>query len=62
MTTITKRTNRILFEDVTYWAVTWGPGITQTIICGTEAEAVEVARTHRPAVKTVVPLVSMRDY
>jgi hypothetical protein len=57
MTTVTSTTSR--FGDTT-WAVTWGPGLTQTVICLTRAEADEVAETHRPAGGAVEPLVGFR--
>ena len=40
------------------WAVTWGPGLTQTIICSSEEEAAEVARTRRPVARFVELLVT----
>lgn len=57
MTTITTGTGR---DGTTYWAVRWGPGVTQLAICLSEAEAAEVARTHRPAGGAIAPLVSFR--
>ena len=57
MTTVTSTTSR--FGD-TIWAVTWGPGLTQTVICLTKAEADEVAETHRPAGGSIEPLVGFR--
>ncbi len=41
----------------TAWAVSWGKGLTQTVICSSEEEAAEVARTQRSANHTVEPLV-----
>ena len=57
--TITTTTFESRFGDTT-WAVTWGPGLTQTVICLTRAEADEVAETHRPAGGAVEPLVGFR--
>jgi len=57
MTTVTSTTSRF---GGTTWAVTWGPGLTQTVICLTKAEADEVAKTHRPAGGAVEPLVGFR--
>ena len=54
MTTITRFPDRF---GTFSWAVTWGPGLTQTIICTSEEEAAEVARTKRPVARSVEPLV-----
>ena len=40
-----------------YWVVTWGKGMTQTAICLTEAEAINLTKGVR---RTVTPLVSFR--
>jgi len=59
--TITQTTSR--FGDP-LWVVQWGRGLTETIICRTEAEAVAVAAAplaQRHAIKgSVEPLVSFR--
>ena len=57
MTTVTSTTSR--FGDP-IWVVQWGPGLPQTVICLTKAEADEVAETHRPAGGAVEPLVGFR--
>ena len=57
--TITKTMSRF---GETIWIVSWGPGMTQTVICRTKAEADEVALTRRPASGSVEPLVSFRSY
>ena len=59
MATITQATNRF---GQPYWAVRWGPGMTQTHICLTAAEAVAVANQPNPGIRqgSVEPLVSFR--
>ena len=57
--TITKTMSR--FGEA-IWIVSWGPGMTQTGICRTKAEADEVASTRRPARGSVEPLVGFRSY
>tara|TARA_R100000808_G_scaffold6135_6_gene18429 strand:- start:774 stop:950 length:177 start_codon:yes stop_codon:yes gene_type:complete len=56
MTTVTKFQTRF---GETAWAVTWGPGLTQTVICSSEEEAAEVAKTHRAEARFVEPLVEL---
>jgi len=58
MTTTTRFLNR--FGGFS-WAVTWGPGLTQTIICTSEEEAAEVAKTGKPVARFVEPLVSTEE-
>ena len=53
MTTTTRFLNR--FGGFS-WAVTWGSGLTQTIICSSEEEAAEVAKTRKPVARSVEPL------
>lgn len=43
------------------WVVKWGPGLTQTVICLTKAEADEVASTRRPVRGSIEPLVGFRS-
>ena len=59
MTTTTRFPNR--FGGFS-WAVTWGPGLTQTIICTSEEEAAEVAKTGKPVARFVEPLVSTEEH
>jgi len=40
------------------WAVSWGKGLTQTIICSSEKEAAEVAKTRKPVARFITPLVT----
>ena len=54
MTTVTNFQTRF---GETAWAVTWGPGLTQTIICSSEEGAAEVAKTHRAEARFIEPLV-----
>jgi len=53
MTTTTRFLNR--FGGFS-WAVTWGPGLTQTIICTSEEEAAEVASRGRQDGKASSPI------
>ena len=57
MATITKGTNRF---GQTYWAVRWGKGATQLVICSTRAEAERVAVQGHQGLDRVEPLVSFR--
>jgi hypothetical protein len=59
MTTVTAITNRF---GEPMWAVKWGPGLTQTAICRTTAEATAVKRSRRAAGGSVEPLVGLRAY
>ena len=57
MTTITEATNRF---GQPYWAVRWGQGATQLVICSTRAEADKVAKFGHMGLDRVEPLVSFR--
>ena len=58
MTTITQAASRF---GQTYWAVRWGKGATQLVICSTRAEVERVAvQGHQGLDRKVQPLVSFR--
>lgn len=57
MVTITEATDRF---GQSYWAVRWGQGMTQLVICSTRAEADRVAVNGRDAIGSAEPLVSFR--
>ena len=54
VTTMASRSGRLI------WIVKWGPGITQSAICLTKAEADEVKVTHKPIKGSIEPLVGFR--
>tara|TARA_R110000824_G_scaffold51625_2_gene143819 strand:+ start:71 stop:253 length:183 start_codon:yes stop_codon:yes gene_type:complete len=57
MVTITEATDRF---GQSYWAVRWGQGATQLVICWTRAEADRVAVQGWDALGSVEPLVSFK--
>tara|TARA_Y100000310_G_scaffold336182_1_gene420060 strand:+ start:1020 stop:1271 length:252 start_codon:yes stop_codon:yes gene_type:complete len=58
MATIKRATSRL---GDPLWVVVWGPGLTQTAICLSEAEAVEVSKAGWSAKRGGAPLVSFRE-
>jgi hypothetical protein len=46
----------------TFWAVEWGPGITQTVICATEAERDKVIASRSQVTETATPFCTFDDW
>jgi len=57
MATITEATSR---SGEPYWAVRWGKGATQLVICLSRAEAEKVAAQGHQGLDPVEPLVAFR--